>query len=125
MGISERLFMLLKSTPGKNQTGLCKVLGLNPNIATNWKQRNTDPPARYIVQICNYLGVSIEYLLTGNENQFDYSQQLRNTMSDDEMRIVTKYRALDDDGKDAVKGVLLAEQRRVETQMGLGSDAVS
>lgn len=43
------------------------MLGINTSTMTNWKNRGTDPPARYISPICEFLGVSIEYLLTGEE----------------------------------------------------------
>lgn len=66
MTISERMFSLLDEK-GLSASGLCKVLGIGTNQTTNWKQRNTDPPAKYIVLICEYLGCSLEYLLTGQE----------------------------------------------------------
>ena len=66
MTISERMFSLLDER-GLSASGLCKVLGVGTNQTTNWKQRNTDPPAKYIVLICEYLGCSLEYLLTGQE----------------------------------------------------------
>ena len=52
MTISERMFSLLDER-GLSASGLCKVLGVGTNQTTNWKQRNTDPPAKYIVLICD------------------------------------------------------------------------
>ena len=48
-------------------TEVCKALGINTSVTTGWKQRNTDPPAKYIIPICELLGCSVEYLLTGQE----------------------------------------------------------
>ena len=66
MTISERLFDEINR---RNLTayGLCKAPGINPTTTTNWKQRNTDPPAKYILPICEFLGCSVEYLLTGED----------------------------------------------------------
>jgi len=68
MTICERLFSTLDKKDLK-AAGLCRVLGIGTNITTGWKQRNTDPPAKYIAPICEYLGCSIEYLLTGQETK--------------------------------------------------------
>lgn len=66
MTISERLFDEI-SRRNLTAYGLCKALGINPTTTTNWKQRNTDPPAKYILPICEFLGCSVEYLLTGED----------------------------------------------------------
>lgn len=68
MTIGERMFSILDKK-GMSASGLCKVLGIGTNQTTNWKQRNTDPPAKYITLICEYLGCSLEYLLTGQETE--------------------------------------------------------
>lgn len=64
MTISERLFSELDSRK-LTAYGLCQALGINTTTTTNWKQRKTDPPAKYIIPICEFLGCSVEYLLTG------------------------------------------------------------
>lgn len=66
MTICERLFNELEA---RNLTayGLSKALDVGVGIPGNWKKRNTDPPAKYLIQICEYLGCSLEYLLTGDE----------------------------------------------------------
>lgn len=66
MTICERLFDELKLR-GLTSYGLAKVLGIHPTTISNWKQRNTDPPSKYIIAICGFLGCSIEYLLTGED----------------------------------------------------------
>lgn len=68
MTISERLFAMLDER-GLRASGLCKYLGITTNMTTNWKQRGTDPPAKYVIPICEYLDCSLEYLLTGEETK--------------------------------------------------------
>ena len=67
MTINERLFDELDKKR-LSAAGLCKVLGIGTGQTTSWKQRGTDPPAKYIAKICEYLGCSVEYLLTGEES---------------------------------------------------------
>lgn len=66
MTISERLFSEMDAR-GVRAVDLCRELGINTSVTTGWKQRNTDPPAKYIIRICKFLGCSVEYLLTGEE----------------------------------------------------------
>jgi transcriptional regulator with XRE-family HTH domain len=66
MTINERLFMLMEQQ-GKKQTHLARYLGAGKNAVSEWKLRETCPPADKIMGICSFLGVSVEYLLTGEE----------------------------------------------------------
>lgn len=124
MTICERMFALLdERKPGKSPAVLGKILGVSTGQMTMWKQRNSDPPARYLQQISEYIGVSVQYLVTGNETDADMIARVASSMTSDEMRLLSKYRLLDEDGKDAVRGVLLQEQRRVESEAGMGTIA--
>lgn len=67
MTICERMFAIIDSSESKSAAGLSKALGVGTSQTTNWKQRNSDPPAKMIYKICEYLEVSVEYLLTGKE----------------------------------------------------------
>lgn len=68
MTICERMFCLLDEKK-LSASGLCKVLGIGTNQTTNWKSRNTDPPAKYIIPICEYIGCSVEFLLNGEDTK--------------------------------------------------------
>ena len=68
MTICERMFDEL-DRKGLTAYALCKHLGVKTNTTTSWKQRGTDPPAKYIAQICEFLDCSLEYLLTGQETE--------------------------------------------------------
>ena len=118
MTISERVFSLITSQQGKSAAGLCKALGLNASVTTNWKQRNTDPPAKYIIPICEYLEVSTHFLLTGTESQDAPCQPAA-----DEALLLQRYRALDEDGKELVRATALQQLQRVSAEQGKGSIA--
>ena len=115
MTICERIFDLIASTKGKNAAGLCKALDLNTSVTTNWKQRNTDPPAKYIIPICEYLGVSVMFLLTGEDSI------PRDQYSAEEQELVGLFRELDASGKRIIIGRLEEERRRAISEKGTGN----
>jgi len=65
--INERLFSLLGES-GKTQKALADSIGVNERNIGTWKARGSDPPAKLIYQIAAFLGVSVEWLLTGEEH---------------------------------------------------------
>ena len=81
------------------QVDLCEHLGINTSTMTNWKIRKTDPPARYIVPICEFLNVTPEKLLTGKEKSSPSIE-----LTDDEQELLTYYNMLNDIGKGIVIG---------------------
>ena len=66
MQISQRVFELL-ATSGKSQKSLADYLEFSQQGISNWKERNSDPPAKYISPIADFFGVSVHWLLTGEE----------------------------------------------------------
>ena len=58
-----------------NQNEMCAYLHIGTSTVSNWKNRGTNPPAKYIIPICDFLNVSPEYLLTGeNRKESNISQ---------------------------------------------------
>ncbi|MBQ3642246.1 helix-turn-helix transcriptional regulator [bacterium] len=52
---------------GITQARLVKDLGLAQNTFTNWMNRNALPSTEILYKISKYFGVTMEYLITGNE----------------------------------------------------------
>jgi transcriptional regulator with XRE-family HTH domain len=55
-------------------------LGLNPSSFTDWSKRGTIPSADKALKVADYLGVSIRWLLTG-EDEHGLSRDERNLLS--------------------------------------------
>ena len=88
MCIIDNILSLL-SKKKVNQVDLCKHIGVSTSTMTNWKIRKTDPPARYIIPICEYLSVSPMLLLTGEETN-------SNAISSDEASLLNAYNSVDE-----------------------------
>ena len=71
-----------------NATVLCDRLGIRTSTMSTWKTRNSDPPAKYIKPIADFLGVSVHYLLTGEE------APARKLTTAEEDELLELYRAL-------------------------------
>lgn len=64
MKIIERVFMLLEEK-GKKAADLARFLNISTSVTSTWKTRGTNPPSEYIAQICEFLDVPIDFLITG------------------------------------------------------------
>lgn len=66
MGTLEIISSLLKEQ-GKTQKELCEFLGIKKNAFTNWKSGVNKSYVKYLPQIADFLGVSVDYLLGKTE----------------------------------------------------------
>lgn len=89
--IIDRLFEILQQK-GLKQIDICKKLNIKSNIVTTWKTRKTDPPAKYIAQICELLNISTDYLLTGNEQK--ENEQSSENLTIKEKELLRSFRKL-------------------------------
>ena len=67
MTIGARVLLTLKQQ-GKTQKQLADYLGTKQSTITGWKESNRNPKSETIMPICEFLGVSPTYLLTGVED---------------------------------------------------------
>lgn len=66
MEIIERIYQLLEEKD-KRAYELCQKLDIRTSTMSTWRTRVSDPPAKYMKTIADFLGVSVEYLMTGKE----------------------------------------------------------
>ncbi|MDR1210417.1 MAG: helix-turn-helix domain containing protein [Clostridiales bacterium] len=64
MSITERLLDALRRK-NISQTQLCEHLGVGTSTVSNWKTCDSDPPAKLVFPICEFIGINITWLLTG------------------------------------------------------------
>lgn len=66
MEIIERIYQLLDEKD-KRAYELCNKLDIRTSTMSTWKARTNDPPAKYMKIIADFFGVSLDYLLTGQD----------------------------------------------------------
>ena len=92
---------------------------------SRWKNGNV-PKGDTLSTLAEYFGVSTDYLLGTDELKKDCLAVLDNqalSLTADEVRLILKYRALDDEGRTMVESTLIQETRRVETAKGETANA--
>lgn len=72
MTITERIFVIL-AQKGLSQKEFAKKIEVNEKTVSAWKKNNSLPPADKISIISDYLEVSVDYLLTGEEKNEKHS----------------------------------------------------
>lgn len=111
MTLCEKIFKIMSEKNIKNRE-LALKLGIRDSVICNWKARNTDPPAIYLLPICEMLEIDI-YTLLGDDNNKTF------IFSDEEKQIIQKYRQLDEESKQAFKTLL---QVRTKSDSGKSSN---
>lgn len=57
----------IRNEKGLKNSDVSKATGVSKQTLSDWKKRNSTPKADTLKKIADYLGVSIDYLLTGKE----------------------------------------------------------
>lgn len=92
MEIIERIYEILNQKE-KRAYQLCEILDIRTSTMSTWKTKKTDPPAKYMKTIADFLGVSLDYLLTGQE------APVRKTTTQEEDELIELFRSLPDPKK--------------------------
>lgn len=71
MSIIKRVDNLLNEK-GLKAISLCKFLGIPSSTYYTWRQKGIDPKAEYLPMIADFLGVSLNYLVSGEEEKGYY-----------------------------------------------------
>ena len=95
MLIVERIDDLLKKK-NENRVSLAEVLGIKPQNISAWSARGTVPAADICLRIAEYLGVSVEWLITGKES----------SLTSEEKTLLKQWKILTPDQKDTLRTLL-------------------
>ena len=93
MDINKRLFSTMKQKK-ITQEEIAKALNTSQSVVAGWKNRGTVPSMEYLPTICEVLGVSWEYLVTGEETEQHFTseekqlvEQFRNVLPEGQKEI--------------------------------------
>lgn len=118
MEINERIFYLLKM---QNRTAkeLSEFIGIAQSSVSAWKNENSFPSSKYMVQISEFFSISINYLLTGeNDNIELYS---KSELTKDETELIHTYKQLDRRGQYRIHTVIYEEIDRLQLTKNLSN----
>lgn len=112
MEIIERIVQTLNEKD-KLAVDLCRVLDIRSSTMSTWKAKTSDPPARYMPTIAKFLGVSLDYLLTGEEAPIPETVKTTTMMEDELLEL---FRALPEHKKYEFMGELKGFLKALEDQ---------
>lgn len=69
--INKRIHKVIKSNKNLTQSGLASYLGKSNSTLSQWLSEDRPIPADCIIPICEYLNISIMWLLTGSDYKND------------------------------------------------------
>ena len=120
MSICQRIFDRMGQDKARLRA-LAASINVAPSTVTSWKSRGSDPPAKYIVAIASFLGVSPMWLLTGEDASPSFVMPENkktvpeNTDSDTaHSELIELFDSLDRPGKTLMLAAGYKEQLRLE-----------
>lgn len=67
MTISQRMFKIMDDKR-LTQKELSRKLDIAQSTISSWKSNNTSPPPEFLMSISDFLGITVEYLLSGRDS---------------------------------------------------------
>ena len=96
MEVLHKIIELLKEN-NKKQMDLTNYLGISKNAVTNWKIGDNTSYKKYLPEIAEFFGVSVEYLLgketptTGNNFTYALYNELAHDLSDEQIQQLKQF----------------------------------
>ena len=81
---NERVFSLLNKQ-NKTKAAMAQALGVSRSAISQWEKNGTEPTYEQCIILSNFLNVSLNYLMTGKEKEW------QPVLSDKEERAKAKY----------------------------------
>ena len=66
------IFETLLKEKGLKAADVCRATGIKSPVFSEWKKGKSTPKQDKMIKIAKFLGVSVEYLMTGKESEVDY-----------------------------------------------------
>ena len=116
MTVTQRIAELLREK-NLQQLGLAKHINCTKSTMSYILSKNRSFGADDVIGIAEYLGVSVHFLLTGEEDPAEYVEQ--DKLGEDEQELLNIYRSVDREGKTAI--LYNAYQQRGRYKAFIGS----
>lgn len=97
MDIYDRIEYLLQKR-GISSYVLSKETGVSTGLLSQWKSRKQKPSAKKLSVIANYFGVSIDYLMNGNETEQKETPAPQESEDDIAIELEEMMKKLESDG---------------------------
>ncbi|MDR2658709.1 MAG: helix-turn-helix domain-containing protein [Spirochaetaceae bacterium] len=81
----------------KQRKEFCLAVGIANNTLRTWEVRDSDPSAKVLLRIADYLGVSVRWLLTGKDER---------SFSRDERNLLAKYQCLTEENQRVIHAAM-------------------
>ena len=103
------IFVQLCKSKGITTYKVCKDLGISQGTISNWKNRGNNLSTAILKKIADYFEVSIEYLINGEDVQWNPVEQTMDyniSLSEEEQDLLMEYRKADDTQKEMIRRIL-------------------
>ena len=91
----------LRRQRGVRDTEVAKATGIPQSTFSDWKKGKSKPKMEKLEKIADFFGVTVRYLMTGQEKEEQYYQDIQTALLAQRMREDENLRILFDAAKDA------------------------
>lgn len=91
---------------GLKKSDLVNNLGIPDSTVRGWWAKDTIPAADTALKVSRFLGVSLEYLITGEDSETERKSTIKDFVTDEEYEYLIKYRNLPTHDKVMMKKII-------------------
>lgn len=99
----------IRDRKGLKDADVARLSGVNKSTFSDWKTGRYNPKGEKLTKIASALGVSLEYLMSGEELEWNPSEQdfdYSISITEEEHRLLMEYRNADSYQKEMIQRIL-------------------